>query len=467
MTNCNIILVGSHFRTLPWYFGLNKIGKIYFISRYKDDKSNFKIASKEEDKFINWDDNFLDNLKLSDRKTKKLIIKFEKECRYKVRDLIQADRILSNLDKSISYNYCAKIIDLTYSLFKETNFKICITEPTWAHERIILRIAKNYKCISIHPATDRFLNNAFFFFKEDRYKEIIINKYNKPENINSYIKQVKKNILSIKRINFYYLNKKRNSLNLNKFKNLIYLINFSLQNRGSRFIHYSLYRFLFMKIKNIFKNFYLTKFSFQNIDLKDICNKDVVYALQVQPEMSIDVAGYEWSNQIDTIKFLRKYIPKQYRLLIKEHPSAIGMRPRKFYHELSKIKNISIINYDLDSKYLFKKIKAVISITGTICFESHFFKIPSLTLSETYFKRFTIMKNKKYSKENIIKSLYNIEKWNVNTSDKIDNIELYNLYKNVYVGNVFDVKRSKEAISKKNILNLQKSFQIMYSSNFK
>ena len=77
------------------------------------------------------------------------------------------------------------------------------------------------------------------------------------------------------------------------------------------------------------------------------------------------------------------------------------------------------------------------------------------------------MKNKKYSKKNIINCLTNIEKWDVNTSDKIDKIELYNLYKNVYVGNVFDVKRSKEAISKKNILNLQKSFQIMYLSNFK
>ncbi len=467
MANCNIILVGSHFRTLPWFFGLNKIGKIYFISRYKDDKSNFKIASKKDDILINWNDSFIDSIKLSDVEIKKSIIKFEKDCKYKVKDLIQADRILCDLDKNKSHNYCAKIINLTYDLFKKTRFKICITEPTWAHERIILRIAKIYKCVSIHPAPDRFLSNAFFFFKDDRYKEIIINKFNKPENINSFIKQVKKNILSIKRINFYNLNKKRNSLNFNKFKNLVYLINFSLQNKGSRYIHYSLNKFLYIKIKNIFKNFYLTHFSNQNIDFKDISHTDVVYALQVQPEMSIDVAGYEWSNQIKTIKFLRKYIPKQCRLLIKEHPSAIGTRSRKFYYELSKIKNINIVNYDLDSKYLFKKIKAVISITGTICFESYFFKIPSLTLSETYFKRFTIMKNKKYSKKNIINCLTNIEKWDVNTSDKIDKIELYNLYKNVYVGNVFDVKRSKEAISKKNILNLQKSFQIMYLSNFK
>ena len=73
-----------------------------------------------------------------------------------------------------------------------------------------------------------------------------------------------------------------------------------------------------MKIRNIIKNFYLTRFTINNINLNDLTNKDVVYALQVQPEMSIDVAGYEWSNQIQTIKYLRKHIPKSYRLLIKE-----------------------------------------------------------------------------------------------------------------------------------------------------
>ena len=35
------------------------------------------------------------------------------------------------------------------------------------------------------------MKNAFFF-RDDRYKETIINKFNKPKNIKSYIKQVKK-----------------------------------------------------------------------------------------------------------------------------------------------------------------------------------------------------------------------------------------------------------------------------------
>ena len=66
------------------------------------------------------------------------------------------------------------------------------------------------------------------------------------------------------------------------------------------------------------------------------------------------------------------------------------MRTSKFYNELSKIKNISFIDYDIDSKLLFK-IKAVISLLEQYVL-SHIFKIPSLTLSETYFKNFTIMK---------------------------------------------------------------------------
>ena len=33
------------------------------------------------------------------------------------------------------------------------------------------------------------------------------------------------------------------------------------------------------------------------------------------------------------------------------------MRTSKFYNELSKIKNISFIDYDIDSKLLFKKLK--------------------------------------------------------------------------------------------------------------
>ena len=75
------------------------------------------------------------------------------------------------------------------------------------------------------------------------------------------------------------------------------------------------------------------------------------------------------------------------------------------------------------------------------------------------------MKNN-YSKK-IIEKLTNIEKWKVKTNNKIDEFELYKLYKNIYIGNVFDIKRSRAAMSKENISNLQKSFQIMYLSVFK
>ena len=71
------------------------------------------------------------------------------------------------------------------------------------------------------------------------------------------------------------------------------------------------------------------------------------------------------------------------------------------------------------------------------------------------------MKNNNYSKK-IIEKLTNIEKWKVKTNNKIDEFELYKLYKNIYIGNVFDIKRSRAAMSKENISNLQKSFQIMY-----
>ena len=464
MTGINIILIGSHFRTLPFYYGLNKLGKIYFVSRYKDDKSNFDLVSKKNDQLINWDDHNLDRYHLTEKSVNNVINKFEKESKYKVKDLIQSDRILRNIDKNKSHLYCAKIISLSYKLFENTVFNICITEPTWAHERIIIRIAKINKCISLHPAPDRFISNSFFFFKDDMYKEIINNNYNSKTKIVRSIKEIKKNIKDQKRINFYDLNKKRNSLNFNKFKNLIYLINFSLNKRGSRYIHYTFSSFLRIKSRNIIKNFYLKYLPNNNLLLGDVIKQDVVYALQVQPEMSIDVAGYEWSNQIETIKFLRYQIPKDYRLLIKEHPSAIGMRSKYFYKKLSEINNIKIIDYDIDSKVLFKKIKAVISITGTICFESFFFRVPSLTLSETYFKNFTVMKEKKYSRKNLINELKNVGKWRVNSSNKNDERELYNIYKNIYVGNVFDVRRSKYALSNKNISKLEQSFQMMYES---
>ena len=76
-------------------------------------------------------------------------------------------------------------------------------------------------------------------------------------------------------------------------------------------------------ILKVFRSMY-----FRNIKkTNDLGTSDFyLYALHVDPEMATSVLALEWIDQLDLIKRIRINMPHNRTLLVKEHPTMIGVR---------------------------------------------------------------------------------------------------------------------------------------------
>ena len=73
------------------------------------------------------------------------------------------------------------------------------------------------------------------------------------------------------------------------------------------------------------------------------------------------------------------------KLLVKEHPSMIGVRNINFYREIQDIPGVEICSESLATEDLIKSSALVISITGTISLEAAIYNKPSFLFAETDF----------------------------------------------------------------------------------
>jgi hypothetical protein len=112
----------------------------------------------------------------------------------------------------------------------------------------------------------------------------------------------------------------------------------------------------------------------------------VAYFLHVCPERSVDVVAPWFSNQLEVIRTIRRALPSNYDLLVKEHPSSQGGQPLSFYKQLRTIPNLYLLNAGIDSRALMRNATLVTTISGTTAFESALLKTPALIFSNVFFR---------------------------------------------------------------------------------
>ncbi len=113
--------------------------------------------------------------------------------------------------------------------------------------------------------------------------------------------------------------------------------------------------------------------------------KFYLYALHVDPEMATSVLALNWIDQLDLIKRIKIQMYHDVKLLVKEHPSMIGIRNVNFYKEIQAIPGVEICSDSLATEDLIKSSALVISITGTISLEAAIFNKPSFLFAKTDF----------------------------------------------------------------------------------
>lgn len=125
------------------------------------------------------------------------------------------------------------------------------------------------------------------------------------------------------------------------------------------------------RIKDFVKILNLTskekKVCFNSLDKKD---KYLLFPLHVQPEVTTLVFAQEYVDQISTILKIVKYLPEDFYLYVKEHPSMFKYRNLKDYEILKKNPKIKLISPQVSMKDLILFSKGVITLTGTAGYEA-------------------------------------------------------------------------------------------------
>lgn len=105
----------------------------------------------------------------------------------------------------------------------------------------------------------------------------------------------------------------------------------------------------------------------------------VFYPLHFEPEVSMQVFGRPFQNQIELIRTLAMALPANMLLLVKEHPRAVGFRPRSYYRKLLDIPNVRLVDIDASTFTIIRHSRMVAVISGSTGLEAAICGKPVLT----------------------------------------------------------------------------------------
>jgi len=123
--------------------------------------------------------------------------------------------------------------------------------------------------------------------------------------------------------------------------------------------------------------------------LADITGKIAYYPLHVQPESSIDVLGSFFSDQLDLIKNIRRALPFDVTLVVKEHPNFLGIKKRSFFRALRRLPNVKLVAHGVSSFEIYKRSAIIFSVSGTPAMEAGMMGIPAVVFCEMYYSGFS------------------------------------------------------------------------------
>ncbi|WP_294961190.1 hypothetical protein, partial [Sulfurimonas sp.] len=253
-------------------------------------------------------------------------------------------------------------------------------------DTVIYDIAKKYnkKVLIMEVAMDNgtISANQLFNYVTKKYMKINpISNGLKPLNVNDFLFNAHKIVPNIKSKSMKDLVRKI----LNKVGGYL-LINFINQLLGRfRSIHHSFEVSYWTYLKNYLYTKNLSKYYKLKCVEIDTNKKYIYYSLHVEPEAST-LARVAFYNQLVIIKTISQCLPDGWILYVKDHPhqskdlnnasryyfltTIEKFRTKRFYDEISKLKNVYLLSLEVDSKIIVKHAQAIACINGTVIVES-------------------------------------------------------------------------------------------------
>jgi len=146
------------------------------------------------------------------------------------------------------------------------------------------------------------------------------------------------------------------------------------------------------RIKNIRERNLSKAFKYSQVNV-DLTRKFVYYALNFEPERTTNPDGDEFHDQVIALTYLRKFLPLDYSIFVREHPTQFlrigkGSRGRSplFYEVIQNLKGVFLVNQNIDSLELIRRSSFTASISGSVAFESAILGKRSLVFGDTWYE---------------------------------------------------------------------------------
>ena len=111
------------------------------------------------------------------------------------------------------------------------------------------------------------------------------------------------------------------------------------------------------------------------------------YPLHFEPEVSLQVFGRPFQNQIEVIRNLAASLPCGMVVLVKEHPRALGFRPYGYYVKLLEIPNVRLVDPLLPTVAVIRRSSLVAVVSGSTGLEAAVMGKPVITFGIPTYRR--------------------------------------------------------------------------------
>ena len=119
-----------------------------------------------------------------------------------------------------------------------------------------------------------------------------------------------------------------------------------------------------------------------DLDLQQLPQQPYVYyPLQYSPESSINSLAPYYVDQERAIDLLRHSLPSGMRIVVKEHPSAAGVRSRHLLQRLRRKSGVLVSHVKTDPRRLIENALLTVSVTGSAVAEAFLLGCPSIALA--------------------------------------------------------------------------------------
>ncbi|MFH1700186.1 MAG: hypothetical protein ABIE07_06330 [Candidatus Zixiibacteriota bacterium] len=294
------------------------------------------------------------------------------------------------MDQFVTYKNKSDINDYLFLYYRDIKRFLAdneithlVAEPTNCNEMIACMVCNELGIRFISPRHIRFPSDRLLFFDSYLQKKPI-KRSNSDHGIDGC--QLIEDFVSHKPAPYYFAkHNKTKTLDPRK-------ILWSIGNRIKRYktdsgrglTHHNLSGRIKLSLRRMINSQYMSRIWHYD-DLSKIESKIAFYGLHVQPEASIDVLGSYFSDQLKLIKDIRRALPFDVTLVVKEHPNFLGIKSIEFFHKLKCIPNVALVRHDISTFDIYKKASIIFTVSGTTGYEGGMLGIPVVMFCPIYF----------------------------------------------------------------------------------